>query len=63
MIFQPGFQDRIDARVDLVAVSNSELCSLAEVCGCADGEAKFVQDFIAAWAKVMNLGRFDLKRC
>jgi len=49
-------------RVDLVFGSNSELRALAEVYGCADGEAKFVQDFVAAWNKVMNLDRFDLKR-
>jgi catalase-peroxidase len=47
-------------RVDLVFGSNSELRALAEVYGCADGEKKFVHDFIAAWDKVMNLDRFDL---
>jgi catalase-peroxidase len=47
-------------RVDLVFGSNSELRALAEVYGCADGQEKFVQDFIAAWNKVMNLDRFDL---
>jgi catalase-peroxidase len=36
------------------------LRALAEVYGCADGETKFVQDFVAAWTKVMNLDRFDL---
>ncbi|WP_127997944.1 catalase/peroxidase HPI [Piscinibacter defluvii] len=45
---------------DLVFGSNSQLRALAEVYGCADGEAKFVRDFVAAWAKVMNLDRFDL---
>ncbi len=45
---------------DLVFGSNSQLRALAEVYGSADGEAKFVQDFVAAWAKVMNLDRFDL---
>ena len=47
-------------RVDLIFGSNSELRALAEVYGCADSEAKFVADFIAAWNKVMNLDRFDL---
>ena len=47
-------------RVDLVFGSNSQLRALAEVYGCADGERKFVQDFVAAWTKVMNLDRFDL---
>ncbi len=46
--------------VDLVFGSNSQLRALAEVYGCRDGEAKFVQDFVAAWTKVMNLDRFDL---
>ena len=48
------------SRVDLVFGSNSELRSLAEVYGSNDAEAKFVGDFVAAWAKVMNLDRFDL---
>ncbi len=47
-------------RVDLVFGSNSQLRALAEVYGCADGGEKFVQDFVAAWSKVMNLDRFDL---
>jgi catalase-peroxidase len=48
-------------RVDLIFGSNSELRAIAEVYGCADGEEKFVKDFVAAWDKVMNLDRFDLK--
>jgi catalase-peroxidase len=48
-------------RVDLVFGSNSQLRALAEVYGSADGQAKFVQDFVAAWNKVMNLDRFDLR--
>jgi catalase-peroxidase len=48
-------------RVDLIFGSNSELRALAEVYACADSEDKFVADFIAAWNKVMNLDRFDLK--
>ena len=50
-------------RVDLVFGSNSELRALAEVYGCRDSEKKFVQDFVAAWDKVMNLDRFDLAGC
>lgn len=46
------------SRVDLVFGSNSELRALAEVYGCADGATKFVNDFVAAWNKVMNLDRF-----
>jgi catalase-peroxidase len=44
-------------RVDLIFGSNSQLRALAEVYGCADAQTKFVQDFIAAWDKVMNLDR------
>jgi catalase-peroxidase len=47
-------------RVDLIFGSNSELRALAEVYGCSDGQELFINDFVAAWAKVMNLGRFDL---
>lgn len=47
-------------RVDLVFGSNSELRALAEVYGSADAKDKFVNDFVAAWNKVMNLDRFDL---
>ncbi len=46
---------------DLVFGSNSQLRAIAEVYGCEDGERKFVEDFAAAWAKVMNLDRFDLR--
>ena len=48
-------------RADLVFGSNSELRALAEVYGSADANEKFVKDFVAAWNKVMNLDRFDLK--
>jgi len=48
-------------RVDLIFGSNSELRAIAEVYGCADGKEKLVKDFVAAWTKVMNLDRFDLK--
>jgi len=47
-------------RVDLIFGSNSELRALAEVYGCEDSQQKFVQDFVAAWNKVMNLDRFDI---
>ena len=48
------------SRVDLVFGSNSELRALAEVYACDDNRQKFVDDFAAAWSKVMNLDRFDL---
>jgi catalase-peroxidase len=48
-------------RVDLVFGSNSELRALAEVYACDDAQAKFVDDFVAAWTKVMELDRFDVK--
>jgi len=47
-------------RVDLIFGSNSQLRAIAEVYGSADGQEKFVNDFVAAWDKVMNLDRFDL---
>ncbi|WP_431198946.1 catalase/peroxidase HPI [Mucilaginibacter sp. P19] len=47
-------------RADLVLGSNAELRAIAEVYGSADGQDKFVKDFVAAWTKVMNLDRFDL---
>ncbi|MGR1221127.1 catalase/peroxidase HPI [Metapseudomonas otitidis] len=47
-------------RVDLVFGSNSQLRAIAEVYASADAQAKFTQDFVAAWTKVMNLDRFDL---
>jgi catalase-peroxidase len=49
-------------RVDLVFGSNSQLRALAEVYAQNDGAAKFTRDFVAAWTKVMNLDRFDLKK-
>jgi catalase-peroxidase len=47
-------------RVDLIFGSNSELRAIAEVYACEDAKGKFVNDFVAAWTKVMNLDRFDL---
>jgi len=47
-------------RVDLIFGSHSQLRALAEVYGSADAQAKFAQDFVAVWNKVMNLDRFDL---
>jgi len=49
-------------RVDLVFGSNSVLRALAEVYACGDGQEKLVNDFVAAWTKVMELDRFDLKK-
>ncbi|CAK0738273.1 catalase/hydroperoxidase HPI [Gammaproteobacteria bacterium] len=48
--------------VDLVFGSNSQLRALAEVYACSDSPLTFVRDFVAAWNKVMNLDRFDLRR-
>ncbi len=47
-------------RADLIFGSNSELRALVEVYACEDSQEQFVQDFVAAWSKVMNLDRFDL---
>ncbi len=47
-------------RVDLIFGANAQLRALAEVYACEDSQGKFVQDFVAAWSKVMNLDRFDL---
>jgi catalase-peroxidase len=50
----------LGTRADLIFGSNTELRAVAEVYGANDGEAQFVNDFVAAWTKVMNLDRFDL---
>ncbi len=47
-------------RVDLVFGSNSQLRAIAEFYACDDSKETFVQDFAAAWSKVMDLDRFDL---
>ena len=49
-------------RADLIFGSNSELRALAEVYAQNDNKEKFVNDFVAAWTKVMNLDRFDLRK-
>jgi catalase-peroxidase len=49
-------------RVDLIFGSNAQLRALAEVYAQSDAKAKFVKDFVAAWTKVMNADRFDLKK-
>jgi catalase-peroxidase len=55
-----GEQKWVATSVDLVFGSNSQLRAICEVYAQADGESRFVADFIAAWTKVMNLDRFDL---
>jgi catalase-peroxidase len=50
------------SRADLVFGSNSELRALAEYYGCDDSKQAFVNDFVAAWAKVMNVDRFDVAK-
>ena len=47
-------------RVDLIFGSHSQLRALAEVYACSDSKQKFVQDFAAAWSKVMNADRFEV---
>jgi catalase-peroxidase len=57
--------DRLEwtgTRVDLVIGSNSQLRALAEVYASSDAQSKFVQDFVAAWSKVMNLDRYDMRK-
>ena len=54
-------RDQADDSVDLVFGSNAVLRALAEVYAAADAQKKFVEDFVAAWTKVMELDRFDLR--
>jgi catalase-peroxidase len=49
-------------RIDLIFGSNSQLRAIAEVYASADSKETFVNDFVAAWNKVMNLDRFDLRK-
>jgi catalase-peroxidase len=55
-----GEVTRTGTAVDLVFGSNSQLRGISEFYACDDSETKFVDDFVAAWGKVMNLDRFDL---
>ena len=59
--FKTGMLKYTGTRVDMIFGSNSELRALAEVYGSSDSEHKFIHDFVAAWNKVMELDRFDLK--
>ncbi|QWX83367.1 catalase/peroxidase HPI [Cellulophaga sp. HaHaR_3_176] len=52
----------LGTRADLIFGSNTELRAIAEVYGANDGQDRFVKDFVAAWTKVMNLDRYDLKK-
>lgn len=56
-----GKEVRTASRIDLVFGSNSQLRALAEVYACDDSKDKFINDFIAAWNKVMNADRYDLQ--
>ena len=49
------------SRVDLIFGSNSQLRAIAEVYASEDAQSKFIEDFVKAWVKVMDLDRFDLK--
>jgi len=57
---QTGEMKWTGSRVDLIFGSNSQLRAIAEVYASDDSQQKFVNDFVAAWTKVMNLDRFDL---
>ncbi len=57
---QSGALQWTGTRVDLIFGANSQLRALAEVYACQDSQEKFVNDFVAAWNKVMNLDRFDI---
>lgn len=56
-----GQQQWTASRVDLIFGANSQLRALAEVYACSDSEERFVNDFVDAWVKVMELDRFDVK--
>jgi catalase-peroxidase len=57
-----GKEKWIGSRVDLIFGSNSQLRALAEVYAQDDAKEKFARDFAAAWAKVMDLDRFEVKK-
>ena len=58
--YKSGEMKWMGSAVDLVFGSNSQLRAIAEVYACDDAQEAFVNDFVAAWSKVMNLDRFDL---
>lgn len=58
---ETGKEKWTGTRVDLIFGSNSQLRAVAEVYGCNDNKEKFIKDFVAAWNKVMNADRFDVK--
>ena len=60
--YKTGAIKWMGSAVDLLFGSNSELRAISEVYACDDAKQKFVADFVAAWTKVMNLDRFDLKK-
>ena len=51
----------VGTRADLIFGSNSQLRALAEVYACEDSMPKFINDFVFAWSKVMNLDRYDVR--
>ena len=55
-----GAQKWTATRIDLIFGSNAQLRAVAEVYAAANAGKKFVEDFVAAWTKVMNLDRFDM---
>jgi len=59
---ETGKQIYIASKVDLLFGSNSEVRAVAEIYAQSDSKDKFVRDFVAAWCKVMNADRFDVKR-
>ena len=60
--YKRGTEDKVweATRADLIFGANSELRALAEVYASSDAKERFVNDFVSAWTKVMNLDRFDV---